>query len=149
VRSIAYLAEIEVRQHGARLELDLAASLPPVSVDGIMIEQVLCNLVRNAAEAMEDMATAEAVVTVRTRPHPAGGVEVSTADRGPGIAPAVADRIFDQFFTSKADGVGIGLSISRSIVEAHGGTIDVEAREGGGALFRVWLPQARTEALAA
>jgi PAS domain S-box-containing protein len=149
VRSVAHLAEIEVRQHGARLELDLAPRLPAVAVDGIMIEQVMCNLVRNAAEAMEEMATAAAVVTVRTRRHPDGGVEVSTADRGPGVTPAIADRIFDQFFTTKSEGVGIGLSISRSIVEAHGGTISVEARDGGGALFRVWLPEAGAEALAA
>lgn len=140
VRSVAVLLDMEVRQAGGELRIDLHPEPLTIAADAIMLEQVLCNLVRNAIESMAGLAKDERVVTVSTRRAADGGAEVSVADRGPGIPAALADRVFEPFFTTKQQGVGIGLSISQSIVESHGGVIRVDNGFAGGAIFRVWLP---------
>ena len=138
VRSVVKFTELEVRQQDARLNLDLDANLPRVQADGIMIEQVIGNMVRNAAEAMVEADSADREVTIRTRPlH--SGVEVEIRDTGPGIDGSVIDQVFDQFFTTKQEGVGMGLSISRSIIESHGGCVRAESGRNGGATFRFTL----------
>lgn len=142
VRSISRFTELEIRPHGAELDLDLASALPIVEADGIMIEQVLCNLVRNAAEAMSGSGCVQPVVKVQTRPSIEGGVEVAVMDRGPGLTASDNERIFDQFYTTKPDGMGIGLAISRSIIESHGGNITAGNQENGGAIFSFRLPPA-------
>jgi two-component system sensor kinase FixL len=94
---------------------------------------------------MAEARSARREVPIRTGIDGDGGVEVEIGDSGPGIDDHVLGHVFDQFFTTKPDGVGMGLSISRSIVEAHGGRIRAEARGGGGgATFRFWLPAAAT-----
>lgn len=143
-RSVAQFAEIDARQHEALLRLELAPRLPPARADPIMVEQVIGNLVRNAIDAMTEARSPRREITLRTAQCD-GAVEVEVADTGPGLAPALVERVFEPFFTTKHDGVGMGLSISRSIVEAHGGRIDVDSAAGSGARFRFSLPVAARE----
>ncbi|HEX8213877.1 MAG TPA: ATP-binding protein, partial [Allosphingosinicella sp.] len=118
------------------MELDPAAHW--VEADRIQIQQVLINLIRNAMQAVKDVETREVVVATR-RMSP-GQIEVSVADTGSGIQDGVRDGLFSPFQGTKSEGLGIGLSISRTIVEAHGGKIWAEDREGGGSVFRFTLP---------
>ncbi len=138
VRSVVKFTELEARQHETVVSLDLAPSQPRVWGDSIMIEQVICNLVRNAMEALAETRSRRREVMIRTVPHGDDVVEIEVIDTGPGIDGAVIDQVFDQFFTTKTEGVGMGLSISRSIVESHGGSIRAESRAGG-ATFRFTL----------
>ena len=108
----------------AKADLRIVPELPEIAVDRIQIQQVVVNLVRNAIDAMEGGARQELTVTAATADG--GGVEISVADTGPGIAPEVADRLFQPFVTTKRDGMGVGLSICRAIVEAHGGVLIAE-----------------------
>jgi two-component system, LuxR family, sensor kinase FixL len=98
---------------------------------------VLLNLVRNALEAMQDSPRRELRIT--SAPASDGMVEVSVADTGSGIAPEIADQLFQPFMTTKKDGLGVGLSLSRNIIEAHHGRIEVEPNPGGGTIFRFSL----------
>jgi PAS domain S-box-containing protein len=146
VRSVAKLTEIETRQQNTVLKLELAPELPRVLADPIMVEQVIGNLVRNSVEAMAEARSQRREITIRTGPNGGGAVEIEIGDTGPGIDGALIDQVFDQFFTTKPDGVGMGLSISRSIVESHGGSIRAESRAGGGATFRFSLQAAAQRA---
>ncbi len=139
VRSAVRLTELESRQQYAHVGLDLAPQQPRVWADSIMIEQVVSNLIRNSIEAMAEARSPHREVTVKTRQLGEDAVEVEVSDLGPGIDGALIDQVFDQFFTTKPDGVGMGLSISRSIVESHGGQLRAESRPGGGAVFRFTL----------
>jgi two-component system, LuxR family, sensor kinase FixL len=133
------LALVGMRQRGVRTSLELDHNLPPVLVDPVQIQQVLLNLVRNAVEAMEHSARQE--LTIGTRAIPKHGMaEVIVADTGPGIAPEVADRLFQPFVTTKATGMGLGLSICREIVEAHHGRLAAAPCPAGGTVFRMTLP---------
>jgi two-component system sensor kinase FixL len=127
---------------GARAEIalrfDLADALL-VAVDPIQIQQVVINLIRNAVEAVLEAPRREIFVSTRAA---AGAVQLCVEDTGPGIPPAMMDALFEAFISSKPDGMGVGLSISRTIVEAHGGTLSAANREAGGACFRVTLPAA-------
>jgi len=107
----------------------------PVEADGELIERVVYNLLLNAAQA----SPAGGVVTVKTRPLD-GNIEISVIDRGSGIEPAQMENIFNPFFTTKPDGVGLGLAIVQKIVDEHGGRIAVESEPGRGSVFRVFLP---------
>lgn len=139
VRSVVKFTELEARQHETVVTLQLAPQQPRAWADSIMVEQVICNLVRNAMEAMADTRSLRREIVIRTVPQGEDAIEIEVIDTGPGIDGAVIDQVFDQFFTTKLDGVGMGLSISRSIVEAHGGRIRAESRAGGGATFRFSL----------
>src|SRR6185295_3979145 len=112
--------------------------LPPVLVDKIQIQQVLINLIRNSVEAMQGVERRE--LTVATAPADAGFAQVSVLDTGPGLSEDVANRLFTPFVTTKAKGMGIGLTISQSIIEAHGGRIWAEPNAGSGAAFHFLLP---------
>jgi two-component system sensor kinase FixL len=122
------------------LSTNLAAHLPPVAIDKVQIQQVMINLLRNATEAMSSSARREiAVTTVREKN---GFVAVSVTDTGPGLSDNVRKRLFEPFVTTKASGLGIGLSICRTIIEAHGGRLWAETSSGGGAVFHFRLPVA-------
>ena len=105
----------------------------------MMLEQVLLNLTRNAIEAMQDIAPERRVLRI-VAAHEAGQVTVSVIDQGHGIAPEVAERLFSPFFSTKAEGMGMGLSICRTAIEFHGGTLTHSANPGGGTIFTFALP---------
>jgi signal transduction histidine kinase len=133
------LVEMECHVGDIRLESSIAPDLPPVFVDEIQIQQVVLNLTRNAIEAMEETGHA-GTVSVGVHGNGHGEVAVSVADSGPGIAPGDAERIFDPFYSTKEAGLGVGLSISRAIIEAHGGRLSLTPNAGGGSVFRFTLP---------
>lgn len=144
VEDAASLAMIGFGQSGVLLRNDVPEDLPAVLVDGTQVRQVLFNLLRNAAQALEAQPAGREARDVRVTAAVHGDVvEVAVRDNGPGLAPEVAERLFEPFVTTKADGMGIGLSICRSIVEAHGGVIEGGTNPGGGAVFRFTLPVAR------
>jgi two-component system, LuxR family, sensor kinase FixL len=138
------LALVGARQRGVRASLELDHTLPPVLVDHVQIQQVVLNLVRNAVEAMEQIERRELRIGTRAVPEQ-GTVEIIVADTGPGIAPELADRLFQPFVTTKATGMGLGLSICREIVEAHNGRLTTAPASSGGTVFRVTLPIASRE----
>jgi two-component system sensor histidine kinase TtrS len=130
----------EVQESGVKIELHLGGQTRKVTANKIQIEQVLVNLVRNSLEAFEYTEIAEGRVVIQTRLLPNDMIEVSVSDNGPGIDAAMAGKIFDQFQTSKETGMGIGLSLSRSIIEDHGGKLWVDEDHQNGALFGFELP---------
>jgi two-component system sensor kinase FixL len=134
------LALVGSHEHGIDVQVSLDANADQVFVDRIQIQQVLFNLIRNAIEAMADSSVRS--LTISTAARPKGFVTIRVEDTGPGISEAVAPQLFQPFVTSKKAGMGIGLSICRTIIEAHGGRIWCEAGEDGGALFQFTLPQA-------
>jgi len=135
----AALALIGARDSGIKVQLRMAPQLPDVSVDRIQIQQVVVNLIRNAVEAME---SERRELTVSAAPNGEGGIAIRVADTGPGLAPEVAERLFQPFLTTKPQGMGIGLSICRSIIEEHGGELRAEPNPGGGTVFAFSLPTA-------
>ena len=140
VRTALRFIEPEVTRAGVRLVAEHADDLPQVLVDPIQIEQVVLNLVRNALDAVRVLPdSARREIRVVTGPQPPEGVEISVIDRGPGIDSSRAQVIFDEFYTTKPDGLGLGLSISRSIIEAHGGRLWIDAGAAPGATFRFTL----------
>jgi PAS domain S-box-containing protein len=140
VRDVLSLLEMDARASHSSLRLDLAPGLPQVLVDGVQIEQVIVNLVHNAAEAFTSSNEAAGEIVVRTAVGESGQVEVSVSDNGPGLAPGVEPRVFEPFFTTKAEGTGLGLAISRSILEAHRSQLSYQANEPRGARFTFTLP---------
>ncbi len=136
---ILALIRAETRRRRVAVEAGLAANLPPVWGDKVHLQQVLLNLLLNGMEAMADMP-GEKRLTVRTALNPGGGVEIAVSDSGPGIPEDRLPHLFDPFFSTKKDGMGMGLSLARSIVEAHGGRIWAENNSPAGATFRFALP---------
>ncbi|MDH4191971.1 MAG: ATP-binding protein, partial [Betaproteobacteria bacterium] len=140
VARVASTTASEAERHGVRLSLALLSGLPPAQADGVMIEQVILNLVRNAIEAVAGGPASGRsidIITARAEPQALG---VTVSDRGPGIAADVAGRLFEPFYTSKPEGMGLGLNICRSIVEFHGGRLWTTPRTGGGAEFHFTVP---------
>jgi len=138
VREALTFLEHEIRRCGAEVCLQLHATPLWVWANRIELQQVLANLVQNALEAMS--AVPAPVITIRTDRDADGAVAVSVRDCGPGFAPAVHEQLFRPFFTTKSDGVGLGLALSRTIVEAHGGRLSAESDPTAGAVFRFCLP---------
>lgn len=138
IEEASALALIGAKNKGVKVEMHAPTGLPPVLIDKVQIQQVLVNLLRNAVEAMEAGKRRE--LTIMLSAEEPDRVAIGIADTGPGIAPEIADRLFQPFVTTKAQGMGVGLSICRSIVEAHGGRLEVEANPGGGTIFRFSIP---------
>jgi PAS domain S-box-containing protein len=129
----------DARRRRVTIRTELVPSLPAVEADRVSLQQVMLNLLLNAMDALDQEAEEERRVTVRTRRVDAW-VEVAVSDTGRGIPADRLPKLFDAFFTTKADGLGLGLSIARSIVEWHGGRIWAEDHGGRGATFHMWLP---------
>jgi PAS domain S-box-containing protein len=140
VKQVLELAADEIRRNGIVLHTELAEGLPRVEGDRVQLQQVLLNLVLNAIDAMSPMRERARELTIVSRRDGADAVLVEVRDTGPGLDPEGAARVFEPFYTTKPDGLGIGLSISRSIVEAHGGQLSVNPNQPHGASFRFSLP---------
>jgi two-component system sensor kinase FixL len=134
-----------IGQHATRIRSDiqLEADMRPVLADSVQLQQVLLNIIRNAVEALGDFAGAR--LDIRARTIRRKFVEISIADNGPGISPDIHPKLFEVFFTTKGDGMGIGLSICRTIVEAHGGKIWIEPNTPTGSIFKFTLPLIKDE----
>ncbi|MFO1158606.1 MAG: PAS domain S-box protein [Reyranellaceae bacterium] len=143
VEETSALALVASSEQSIRLDLQFDPSADLAVVDKVQIQQVLLNLMRNAIEAMQSCEKREIVVTVA--PSGDGMVAIAVEDTGSGIAPAIAERLFQPFVTTKSKGMGVGLSLSRTIVESHGGHITVDPNPAGGTVFRFTLPRAVPE----
>ncbi|WP_085315310.1 sensor histidine kinase [Derxia lacustris] len=132
------LVQMQARKLGIAVETRIAAELPTIDADPVMLEQVLLNLARNAMEAMAPMPAPRRKLEIAAEPRDAG-IELAVVDHGPGIAPADAERLFTPFFSTKAEGMGMGLNICRTAIEFHRGRIWHEATAGGGTTFRFTL----------
>jgi signal transduction histidine kinase len=143
VDRVVQLQQLDAQKHRVAIHVLTISGLPDVLVDRLMIEQVLTNLVRNAIEAMQTSHPAERSVTISARPDLDGHVEVRVADRGPGITLAEEAQLFTLFFTTKPNGMGIGLAICRSIIEFHQGHLYFERGPDRGSVFVFTLPAAQ------
>jgi two-component system, LuxR family, sensor histidine kinase DctS len=153
IDAVLPLARLQARKSGTRIEVDLPAQPLRVVCDRTMIEQVLLNLARNGIQAMEEStALAERVLGLRVRQRQAHWVEFSVVDHGPGIPADVARRLFTPFFTTRSEGMGLGLSLCRTVIEQHGGVLDfqnlesAESARGVGTEFRFTLPAEAADA---
>lgn len=142
IGEVMFLAELDAREHAVPLALALADDLPPVHGNAVEIQQVMLNLIRNAVDAMSEQPDRPGGVIIATARHVDGGVEFSVTDHGPGVAEDIARQIFHPFVTSKHNGLGVGLSISRTIIQAHGGKLSFVPNPAGGAIFSFHLPEA-------
>jgi PAS domain S-box-containing protein len=136
---VAWMMEGEASAHGVSIRTELKDGLPTTVADRVQLQQVLMNLMLNGIEAMKDTG---GVLTVKSRLGEGCQIEIAVNDTGPGLHPGKSDQIFDVFFTTKPQGSGMGLAISKSIVESHGGRIWAEGEGGGGATFHFTLPAA-------
>lgn len=140
IQEVVALSRSDLQRNRVALQSELADSLPNVNGDRIQLQQVILNLLRNASDAMIDVQDRPRQLVVRTERETGDRVRVSVRDAGVGIDAQSANKLFDAFYTTKADGMGIGLSISRSIVERHHGRLWAEPNEGPGATFSLSIP---------
>ena len=140
VTNVAHVVRPDAVAYSCEVETSLAEDLPLIEGDPVQIQQVLVNLVSNALDAMRQTPPDQRKVEISTDGNGDGEVRLSVRDHGTGIPTEVQDRLFDQFFTTKEQGLGMGLAIVRSIVESHGGKIDAENVADGGACFHFTLP---------
>ena len=145
VREIVVLVHSDAILRNVRVSLDTSPDLPLVRGDKIQLQQVLLNLLLNAFDAMKDCPSDEREVLLRVKANGAGVAEISVSDHGTGLTKDKLEKIFQPFFTTKREGLGMGLSISRSIIEAHGGKLWAENNKGRGATFFFTVPAEREE----
>ncbi|HVQ73295.1 MAG TPA: ATP-binding protein [Bradyrhizobium sp.] len=143
------LTRSEVLNHGILLQTELTPGLPRVDGDRTQLQQVILNLILNATEAMSGIHEGTRELRINTEREAAGGVLVTVRDSGPGLDPADTERVFTAFYTTKPKGMGMGLAICRSMVEAHGGRMWASANEPRGAVFQFTLPLERDESIPA
>ena len=142
IREVIALCQGEARKHGVALRTQLPGDLPPVRGDRVLIQQVVLNLVLNGIDAMSDVPDRSRELVIHAQGE-ADHVRVTVHDSGIGLDPQALDRIFDALYTTKPGGMGMGLSISRTIVENHGGRLAVVSQDGPGATFEFTLPTHR------
>ncbi len=147
IQKIADLLRTDAREHGASITFNFANNLPPVAANMLQIQQVILNLAHNGIEAMMGNEPAERQLIISSHGDDGGGVGISVCDRGEGLTPENLEKIFEPFYTTKIEGIGLGLSISRSIVEAHGGKLTVDSSKEHGTRFHIYLPTISEEAI--
>src|SRR5215472_12251527 len=147
VREVIALSLSDLQRHRIIMWQELAEDLPPITGDRVQLQQVILNLLRNASDAMNKIDDRPRKLLIRTERDEGNLVRLSVRDAGVGFEPQVADKLFEAFYTTKTDGMGIGLSISRSIIEAHHGRLWATANDGHGATFSFAIP-CRVESLA-
>jgi two-component system sensor histidine kinase DctS len=142
IDNVAPLVELQAQKYFVFIKIDIPDNLPSVLADHVLLEQVLLNLTRNAIESMQGIAPEKRVLRIAAAVDDAvpPNVVVSISDQGHGIPPEVAERLYSPFFSTKADGMGMGLSICRTAIEFHGGTLTHTDNPGGGTIFRFSLP---------
>jgi PAS domain S-box-containing protein len=145
INEVIALAESAITTNGVSVRTRLAEALLPVQGDRVQLQQVVLNLILNAVEAMSTVEAGPRELLITTEQAQTGGVLVSVRDSGPGIDPDHVDRVFEAFYTTKSSGVGMGLSICRSIIDAHGGRLWADMNASRGAVFRFTLPGADKE----
>jgi C4-dicarboxylate-specific signal transduction histidine kinase len=146
IKEVIPLIESDVLRHRVELRVNLAAELSSVLGDRVQLQQVVINLLVNGIQAMASVSGRPRELLIRSRPHDVNHVVVTVQDSGTGIDPNHIDRLFNAFFTTKVDGMGMGLCICRSIIEAHGGLIWASGNSGYGAAFHFALPTIRARA---
>ncbi len=137
---VVKLAGVDAHLNDIKIITDLESRLPLVIVDSVQIQQVLLNLIRNAIDAMTDAGPEKNTIVIRSNKISPEMIEISVIDQGHGIADEMVDKLFEPFHSSKAHGMGIGLSISRTIITSHGGSLKFESIPGQGATFKFCLP---------
>jgi C4-dicarboxylate-specific signal transduction histidine kinase len=142
INEVLVLARSAINKNGVSVQTRLAEGLLPVHGDRVQLQQVVLNLILNAVEAMGSVEARERDLRISTEPNQPGGVLLAVRDSGPGIDPENLERVFEAFYTTKSSGVGMGLSICRSIIDAHGGRLWADVNEPRGAAFRFTLPAA-------
>jgi predicted ATPase/signal transduction histidine kinase len=142
IQEVLTLTRIELQRHGVVLRTEPSANDPSVFGDRVQLQQVLLNVIMNAVESMRAVTNRPKTLTITTEPGEPDGLLVAVEDTGIGLDPGIADRIFDPFFTTKPEGMGMGLSICRSIIDAHGGRISASPGVPYGTVFRFTVPTA-------
>ncbi len=145
IRETTHFVASEARANGVRLQLELPTSVLPVWADPIHVQQVILNLAQNAIAAMNEGDTGQRELIARTRKAESDMVEIAVCDTGPGVGQQIVDKLFEPFFTTKFGGMGMGLAISRSIIEAHGGRLWATPNPDRGMTFRFTLPFSAAE----
>lgn len=145
ISEIIKLTVSELEKHNINLRTSFESDLPPVNADAVQLQQVILNLMMNAIEAMDATSEKNRVLSINTRRENDGSIVVTFADSGPGLGVKNADQIFVPFYSTKTEGMGLGLTITRSIVENHDGRIWAENGLSGGAVFRFTLPITQTK----
>ena len=140
IREVIALLDGELRRNGASLRTEMPGNLPSVVVDRVLLQQVILNLMMNAVEAMRAVSDRVRVLRIRTEEQSSGNIVVLIQDSGLGVGPEHSSRMFEAFYTTKVEGIGMGLTISRSIIEAHGGRLWAVANDGPGSTFYFTLP---------
>jgi signal transduction histidine kinase len=140
IREVVALTQTEMQRNGVTLQSRLSNELPLVSADRVQLQQVIMNLIINAIEAMSSANGRPRELTIVSGTDDANDLFVEVHDTGPGLDPEQLDRLFQSFYTTKPDGIGMGLAISRSIAEAHGGRLSAAPNKPHGAVFRLTLP---------
>jgi C4-dicarboxylate-specific signal transduction histidine kinase len=140
IREVLSLSDGELRRNGISMRIEMQENLPPATIDRVLLQQVLLNLIMNAIDAMRTISDRTRVLSIRTEEQASGTITVFVQDSGTGIDPDNLSRIFETFFTTKREGIGMGLTISRSIIEAHGGRLWAVANDGPGSTFCFTLP---------
>ena len=140
IREVIELTRSEAEKNSVSVQTQLAEGLPLIQGDRVQLQQVILNLIINAVQAMSGISAGARELLISTGTAESDGVLLAVRDSGPGLAPETLERLFDAFYTTKADGMGMGLSICRSIIEAHGGRLWATANSPRGAVFQFVVP---------
>jgi C4-dicarboxylate-specific signal transduction histidine kinase len=140
IREVLILTRSEIQRHRVAVQTELMERIPQPLADRIQLQQIMLNLIMNALEAMDAVTDRARVLSIKSTIQDSQSVRITVGDSGTGIEPKDVQRIFDEFFTTKPQGMGLGLSICRSIIEAHGGSLSASSGRPHGAVFQVILP---------